>query len=384
MKNTIRVLGFIAMIACATLSFGEVVKADALKEYLESRPANSPDAPIKISLKMNASMFEGVADILRSTDKYVSIDIDSTNMFTSISIPDSAFRDCKSLINMDLKAGVTKIGKDAFRGCSNLVSLKLPSSLSEFSQTAYTALADCPNLTTIDASSCKLYSSAQGVLYDKEKRLLIFCPQAKTGALTVPGSVWNIAPYAFYGSKLTSISMSGGYGLNLQRGVMDYFTIGDNAFINCSNLTGVTIKSAAVFNANAFDGNLREVYEATAAATSNDGRRMLDIEKLGGTFTRQIGSNTWTMLSFPSGFMGTWKRDNFGNRLSFSANSFTDSAQRGSICNLARISGDSYTCYFKGENEEYTLTFRLVSGNIVIEGDSGTGQLNWNGTWKKQ
>jgi hypothetical protein len=398
-KNTIKILGFIAVIAvigftmfaCASLSNDgseKIKNVEGLKEYLESQPNNSADTPLKIAMTVSGGqMLKDVADILRSTDKYVSLKLEGPAL-AIIQIADSTFQDCKSLTNLDLGYGITKIGNDAFRGCSNLVSLKLPNDLSEFSSTAYTALADCPNLTTIEVSySSKLYSSAQGVLYNKDKSLLIYCPPAKTGALIVPNSVWNIAPYAFYGSKLTSINMRGGYGFSFQSGTVEYFTIGNNAFINCSNLTSVTIKSAANFSDNAFDGNLMEVYNASGKAIMKDGKQVgVDVETLGGTFTRVIGSNTWSMLSFPSGFIGTWKRNNFGNTLTFSTNSFRDSSQReaGSKCYLVRISDNSYTCSFASDDEEFTLTFRFESGNLVIEGDSGDDQRNWNGTWIKR
>ena len=94
--------------------------------------------------------------------------------------------------------------------------------------------------------------------------------------------------------------------------------------------------------------------------------------------------NEVEVVEFPSGFIGTWKRDNFNNTLTFSANFFTDSAQPGSIANLVRISGNSYTCAWASNGSEFTLTFRLVNGNIEISGDSGNGETNWNGTWRKQ
>jgi hypothetical protein len=230
------------------------------------------------------------------------------------------------------------------------------------------------------------------VLYNKDKSQLIYCLPAKTGAFTVPSSVWEILPYAFYGSKITSLDIYGGWYLDLQRGAMITFGIRNNAFTNCNNLTNVKINGQVLFESNPFDGNFLEVYYATGKALIDKNGKQLGYEAgtLGGTFTREIGSNKWSMLSFPSGFIGTWKRDNYGNTLTFSANSFTDSTQRAadgelSRCFLVRISGDSYTCYWASNvDREWTLTFKLVSGNLVIEGDSGNDQRNWNGTWKKQ
>jgi len=86
-------------------------------------------------------------------------------------------------------------------------------------------------------------------------------------------------------------------------------------------------------------------------------------------------------VSFPSGFIGTWKRDNYGNTLTFTAN--TARASTGSSAwTLTRINGNSYS--FSNGNSSMTLTIRLANGNIEISGDSGEGQNNWNGVWKKQ
>jgi hypothetical protein len=401
MKNTIKLFGIIAivavigftMFACATASFGEVIKnAEALREYLQSQPANSPDAPLEITINnISSSMLKDVGDVLRSTDKYVSLKLTAFPLAIN-RIEDSTFRDCWSLTNLDLSSSaVYTIGNDAFRRCINLASITLPYDLSEFSQTAYTALADCPSLTTIEANYSKAYSSSEGVLYNKDKTQLIFYPRGKTGAFTVPGSVWEIAPYAFYGSKLTSITMYGGWYFDFQRGAMITFGIRNNAFTNCNNLTNVKINGQVLFEGNPFDSNLLEVYYATGEAIIGRDGKLIGFEEdsLGGTFIREIGSDTWSILSFPSGFMGAWKRDNYGNTLTFSVNSFTDSSQQanGALSRsfLARISDDSYTCYWASNvGREWTLTFRLENGDLVIEGDSGNDQRNWNGTWKKQ
>jgi hypothetical protein len=87
--------------------------------------------------------------------------------------------------------------------------------------------------------------------------------------------------------------MDGGWHLDLQRGAINYCTIGDNAFTDCNNLTRVTIKYATKFTDKAFGGNFREVYEAPAVIDGISGG--LDMAKLGGIFTREIGSNTWKM-----------------------------------------------------------------------------------------
>jgi len=86
-------------------------------------------------------------------------------------------------------------------------------------------------------------------------------------------------------------------------------------------------------------------------------------------------------FAFPSGFLGTWKRDNFNNTLTLTANTLKASNQY-YTWNLMNVSGDSYSITVNSNTP--TITIRLVDGNLVISGDSGTGQDNWNGTWRKQ
>jgi len=87
---------------------------------------------------------------------------------------------------------------------------------------------------------------------------------------------------------------------------------------------------------------------------------------------------------FPLGFTGTWKRDNFNNTLTFTTTT-VKSSSRDNTWNFISVSGDSYTLEANtAAKTRLTLTIRLVNGNIIINGDSGNGENNWNGTWLKQ
>ena len=89
-------------------------------------------------------------------------------------------------------------------------------------------------------------------------------------------------------------------------------------------------------------------------------------------------------VEFPAGFVGTWKRDKFNNTLTFDKNSFKPSNQNSTRI-LSDSSGNSYTFYSNGyPASNSTITIRLVKSDLVISGDSGDGEDNWNGTWKKQ
>jgi len=89
--------------------------------------------------------------------------------------------------------------------------------------------------------------------------------------------------------------------------------------------------------------------------------------------------------AFPSDYVGTWKRDNFNNTITLTATDLKSSSQYYNW-GLQGISGDVYTIKSGLSNSKYTttITMRLTNGSLVISGDSGTTEDNWNGTWKRQ
>jgi hypothetical protein len=79
-----------------------------------------------------------------------------------------------------------------------------------------------------------VYSSADGVLFDKSQTTLIQYPGGKAGSYSIPSSVTNIGWGAFECSGLTSIT------------IPDSVTsIGDWAFVSCTSLTGVYFQGNA-------------------------------------------------------------------------------------------------------------------------------------------
>jgi hypothetical protein len=77
------------------------------------------------------------------------------------------------------------------------------------------------------------FSSAQGLLFNKQQTVLLTCPCGQTGTYTVPDGVTNIGNDAFlHCINLTSITMPDGVA-----------TIGSQAFGECYSLTNVTLPS---------------------------------------------------------------------------------------------------------------------------------------------
>lgn len=108
-------------------------------------------------------------------------------------IPDGAFRNSTSLLNVEIPNSVTRIGEIAFAMCSGLTSLIIPNSVTSIGQCAF---YECTGLT---------------------------------GSLNIPNSVTSIGQFAFYECT----------GLNGDLTIPNSVTsIGMEAFKNCSGFTG--------------------------------------------------------------------------------------------------------------------------------------------------
>jgi len=94
--------------------------------------------------------------------------------------------------------------------------------------------------------------------------------------------------------------------------------------------------------------------------------------------------NDGDMVMFPSGFARKWKRSNFNNTLAVTQNAMKSSSSTYAWV-LQKISGNVYTLKRADAANTMTLTIRLDNyNNIVISGDSGNGENNWNGTWREE
>jgi hypothetical protein len=91
-----------------------------------------------------------------------------------------------------------------------------------------------------------------GVLFNQSQTTLIEYPSGKVGSYSIPNTVTNIGPSAFYGTSLTSVTIPN-----------SVTSIGMDAFSYCTNLTSVTIPNSVTSIRNgafSYCTNLTTVY----------------------------------------------------------------------------------------------------------------------------
>lgn len=172
-------------------------------------------------------------------------EIDTSKQLETVIIPDSitiegltfkvnsiffnAFRNHKTLKSITLNNNIEYICDNAFMGCVALSEINIPASIK---RVAYNAFDSCISLSKfiVDPQNIN-YSSLDGVLYDKDKTILIRVPGGVLGSIAIPSTVSSIGVNAFKDCKnITNV--------NLPSSVKK---IEDNSFRGCTSLTGITI-----------------------------------------------------------------------------------------------------------------------------------------------
>ncbi len=148
---------------------------------------------------------------------------------TVVKIGDKAFDNCYYLTSISIPESVTSIGKYAFYFCLRLLNATIPKNVKSIGVGAFAGEQRMSDIQVSEDN--KYFTSENGILYDKKKKVLIQCPRAKSGEIKIPESVTNIGEEAFeYCQNITSIIIP-----------ESVTNIGRVAFKSCENLTSVII-----------------------------------------------------------------------------------------------------------------------------------------------
>ena len=119
------------------------------------------------------------------------------------SIGEQSFSQCPALTDVYLSNTLNTIGNFAFNACTSLKSFNIPASVEDLGAFLFTYDSALESIN-VDANN-PYCASEDGILFNKNKTILIDVPAGKKGTYTVPASVTEIADYSFYYSTLTSV-----------------------------------------------------------------------------------------------------------------------------------------------------------------------------------
>lgn len=284
MKNKILIKIFSVLIAVA------MIFTSAPLEGLTG--INLPDL-FDFSLKTEAltsgdfeyTVTNGKATITAYTGVATNLVIPSTlGGYPVTVIDDGAFFDSPNLSSVTISDGIITVGETAFYYCKNLRTVNIGKDVKNIGDGAFYA---CDNLYSFSVSADNNYYSndESGVLFNKDKTILVQYLNAKSGGYTIPDSV-EIIGYGAFGLclNLTSITIPEGVtdigyaafqyceGLNSIVIPDTVVTMAERSFYGCNNIVSVTIGQGVAEIGNlAFKGctKISEVYYSGSDADWN-------------------------------------------------------------------------------------------------------------------
>jgi hypothetical protein len=154
---------------------------------------------------------------------------------TSITIPNGnigpeAFARCTGLTSITIGDGVTSIGCWALLACTSLTNVTVGKRVTGIGELVFW---NCSNLMSIEVDPLNpVFSSMEGVLFNKSQTALVKYPGGKSGDYSIPASVMRIESKAFQDSLgLTNVS--------IPESVTSI--VGESLFYRCPNLTSIDV-----------------------------------------------------------------------------------------------------------------------------------------------
>lgn len=140
-----------------------------------------------------------------------------------------AFADCTRLTQITIPDKVTHIGTGVFADCVGLTDVTIGKETRNIESSAFSGCTSLNGIWVPEENPN--FTSSLGILFTKEKTMLIKAPATLSGTYTVPESVTCINHSAFYGcDNLTGVTIG-----------KDVTTIGSHAFGNCDRLASISV-----------------------------------------------------------------------------------------------------------------------------------------------
>jgi hypothetical protein len=161
---------------------------------------------------------------------------------TKIKLPESlieidalAFTGCKNLDEIILPQNLQTIDVWAFNECINIKSVYIPASVYDIHGGAFSACSSLESYYLDNANTT--YTSIDGVLFTKDKSVLISYPGGRNGDYEIRTGTTEIGEFAFYNCEyLTSITIPDTVS-----------AINEYAFSECNNLININIPDSITY-----------------------------------------------------------------------------------------------------------------------------------------
>ncbi|MBP5691925.1 MAG: leucine-rich repeat domain-containing protein [Bacteroidaceae bacterium] len=172
------------------------------------------------------------------TYKVTSVYLWGCSDLTSIKLPgtleeiaEGGFADCSQLTQITLPESLKKIGGFAFQSCDNLKEITIPASVREIGREAFT-LSGIEKMVIKDLKAWCGVKKTGSFISSNTK---VFLNEEEIKDLVIPDSVSIIEPNTFNGFKsIETVYIPA-----------DVDSIGDNAFLGCTNISKVTTHDVA-------------------------------------------------------------------------------------------------------------------------------------------